>query len=167
MDPYFDVYVPRLVATLRESQLRARRKLHRGKEEAELFRKNDEEIAASLADGANIFLSYIGEKLVRREDKEKVSKTIWTIINVLENGNACNRKHCQHNNARYPYACDAGKRIHTCKEYDTYMRKKVFGAEICNRCRYAQRTNKWGAVCWYYCGGSFPEGCPRAGGGEA
>lgn len=167
MDPYFDIYVPRLVATLRESQLRARRKLYRGKEEAELFRKNDEEIAARLADGANIFLSYIGEKLVRREDKEKVSKTIWTIINVLENGNACNRKHCQHNNARYPYACDAGKRIHTCKEYDTYMRKKVFGAEICNRCRYAQRTNKWGAVCWYYCGGSFPEGCPRAGGGEA
>lgn len=167
MDPYFDMYVPRLVATLRESQLRARRKLHRSKEEAERFMKDDEKIAARLADGAEIALKYVGEKLVRREDKEKVSKTIWTIIKVLENGNACNRDHCQHNNARYPYACGAGKRIHTCKEYDKYMRKKAFGAEICNECQHAQQTKKWGAVCWLHQHEKMPEGCPRARRGEA
>lgn len=162
MDPYFDIYVPRLVATLRESQLRARRKLHCSKEAAELWRKQDEEIAARLADGAKIALKYIGEKLVRREDKEKVSNAIWTIINALENGNACNRDHCQNNNARYPYSCDAGKRIHTCKKYDKYMRKKTFGAEICNKCRRAQQTKKWGAVCWLHQHEKMPEGCPRA-----
>lgn len=162
MDPYFEIYLPRLVRTLKESQLRARRKLHRGKEEAERWREQDEGIAANLADGAKIAFKYIGEKLVRREDKKKVSDAIWTIINALESDNACNREHCQHNNARYPYSCDAGKRIHTCKEYDKCMRKKAFGAEICNKCRSAQQTKKWGAVCWLHQHEKMPEGCPRA-----
>ena len=34
MDPYFEIYIPRLTRTLKESQLRARRKLHRGKDAA-------------------------------------------------------------------------------------------------------------------------------------
>ena len=161
MEPYFEIYVPRLCRTLKESQLRARRKLHRGKEEAERWREQDEEIAARLADGAKVFLTYVGEKLVYRNDKEKVSDAIWKIINVLESGNGCTRTHCQYNNDRYPYSCGAGKRIHTCKEYDKYMRKKVFGAEICNECQHAQQTKKWGAVCWLHQHEKMPEGCPR------
>ncbi len=162
MDPYFEIYLPRLVRTLKKSQLRARRKLHRSKEEAESWKEQDEAIAVRLSDGANDFLTYVGEKLVCRKDKETVSDAIWTIIHVLESGNACARTHCQHHNDRFHYACDAGKRIHTCKEYDKYMRKKAFGAEICNECQHAQQTKKWGAVCWLHQHEKMPEGCPRA-----
>lgn len=162
MDPYFEIYIPRLTRTLKASQLRARRRLHKGKEDAEFWKAGDEKIAERLSKGAEEFLEYIGGKLVRREDKSKVIEAMWTIIGVLEGDNACNRSHCQHNNSRYPYSCSAGERIHTCKEYDKYMCKKVFGAEVCKECRHARITKKWGAVCWMHqYDTKTPEGCPR------
>lgn len=139
-----------------------RRKLHRCKEHAEMWREQDEAIAARLSEGAKNFLRYVGEKLVRRKDKRRVSDAIWTIIYVLESRNSCPREHCQYNNDRYPYSCSAGKRIHTCKDYDNYMRKKAFGAEICKECQYAEQTKKWGAVCRFPQNENMPEGCPRA-----
>lgn len=42
----------------------------------------------------------------------------------------------------------AGKRTHICKEYDKYMCRKAFGADVCKDCRYASQTKKWGAVCF-------------------
>ena len=162
MDPYFEIYIPRLTRTLKESQLRARRKLHRGKDAAAFWKDEDEKIADRLSNGAKEFFEYIGEKIVYREDKSKVSDAMWTIIGVLEGHNACNRTHCQYNNSRRPYSCGAGKRTHTCKEYDKYMRKKSFGAEVCKECRHAKQTKKWGAVCWMrQYDQQAPEGCPR------
>ena len=167
MDPYFEIYIPRLTRTLKLSKLRALTKLYNPKscnnaEDRAGWEKSHERGAANLAQSAEDFFVYIGEKLVSREDKSKVSGAIWTIIGVLEGHNACNRTHCQYHNSRSPYSCGAGKRTHTCKEYDKYMRKKSFGAEVCKECRHAKQTKKWGAVCWMrQYDQQAPEGCPR------
>ena len=167
MDPYFEIYIPRLTRTLKLSKLRALTKLHNPKryneaEDRERWEKSHQHDAAKLEQSAEDFFIYIGEKLVCREDKRKVSEAMWTIIGVLEGNGACGRTHCQHNNSRSPYSCDAGKRTHICKEYDKYMRRKAFGADVCKDCRYASQTKKWGAVCFMpQYNPKVPQGCPR------
>lgn len=99
---------------------------------------------------------------MNRKDKEKVSAAMCTITCVLEGDHACGRSHCEHYDDRYPYSCVVGKRIHTCKEYDKYMRRKAFGADVCKACRYASQTKKWGAVCFMpQYNPKVPQGCPR------
>lgn len=167
MDPYFEIYVPRLISTLKLSKLRSLVKQCKPKgynkaEDREMWRKSHEEIADKLAKSAENFFYYIGEKLVNREDKGNVSSAIWTIINVLESGNGCDRSHCKHNDSRCSYSCSAGKRTHTCKEYDKYMSKKAFGAEACTSCSYSTITKQWGPVCFMpQYKPEVPEGCPR------
>jgi len=127
MDPYFEIDLVRLKASLNLAVSRQRTS----------FSKYAPFLVDKDVDGFIRVMQFLGARASRdRETKNKIREAASRFVRIVEPGPGCFMSHCMNNNYRYPYNCSAGKVPSRCKKVRDFRerwRADMPECEVCKR----------------------------------